>query len=264
MGITVNSVMEFIDQVAPFHSAEAWDNVGLLVGKKDQPVKSILIALDVTDEVVSEAIGKRVDLIITHHPIIFSGLKSVTDNNRIGRLVLKLIENNISVISAHTNLDCSFLYGINHHIAMRYGLKTVEPLSDMHSYGVIGSLEKPMSFDAFINETKRVFKIDTVKVTNHDGVSTISKVAISSGASSDFIEDAVEKNADVFIMGDLKYHEAQKVIGTRLILADVGHYESESVYLAHFKELLQKLILSIDSSIEITVTASEKPIFKYL
>lgn len=264
MGITVNSIIEFIDQIAPFDTAEAWDNVGLLVGKKDQSVKNILLALDVTEEVVLEAIEKGVDLIITHHPIIFSGLKSITDNSRIGSSVLKLIENDISVISAHTNLDNSFIHGINHHIAVLYGLSDIEPLSEMHGYGVVGNLKVPLSIDAFINETKLVFKIDTVKVANHDAKTNISTVAISSGASSDYIEDALKKNVDVFIMGDLKYHEAQKVIGTGLMLADVGHYESESIYLAHLHKLLHKLIQTQDKTVEITVTTSEKPIFKYL
>lgn len=264
MAITVSNILEYIDKIAPFRTAESWDNTGLLIGNSNQSISRILLALDITDEVIYEAIEKNVQLIITHHPIIFGGIKSVTTNDRVGALVLRLIENKISVIAAHTNLDRSFEYGINRHIANLYGLKNIQTLSDSHDFGILGRFENPVSIAQFTKLTKEVFQTSIIKFANHKGDATIRKVAISSGASSDYIGDALTVDADVFITSDLKYHEAQNVIGTKLILVDVGHFESEFLYLSRFIELLKYAVLSDDKTLEIIVTETEKPIFKYL
>ncbi len=224
--VRVQDIYKFIDLIAPFETAESWDNVGLLIGDYYAPAEKILLALDLTEEVVTEAIEGKFELIVTHHPIIFTGVKTITTEDRIGRLLLKLIQHKISVIAAHTNIDRSFEFGINHTIAEHYHLQSKEPLNALHKFGIIGELSEDLSIKDFIQRTKSIFEINCIKLANIDTeryTRMIHTVAISSGASSDFIEDAIAMNADIFITADLKYHEAQTVIGTELILVDVGH-----------------------------------------
>lgn len=267
------NVMDFynyIDQIAPFDTAETWDNVGLLIGDYQAPVSKVLLSLDITEAVVAEAIDGQFNLIITHHPIIFTGIKSITNNDRIGKMLVNLIQHKISVIAAHTNLDRSFENGINHMIADYYHLQSVEPLNAELRFGIVGNLPVEMTFDRFIEHTKAVFDIAIVKVSNTSDpdnprtTKAIRKVALSSGASSDFIRDAIASNADVYITADLKYHEAQTVIGTDLILIDVGHFESESIYLMPFKIKLLEFATTEKFQIEVHATRSEKPVFNYL
>ncbi|HAS74477.1 MAG TPA: Nif3-like dinuclear metal center hexameric protein, partial [Clostridiales bacterium UBA8960] len=239
-------------------------NTGLLVGKKNREVKNILLSLDVTEEVLNEAIEKKIDLLITHHPIIFSGIKTITTDDRLGKLLLKSIENGISIIAAHTNLDHSFEYGINRHISDLYGLKNVEILCDHDGFGIIGDLETPLNLHDLTRKTKDVFRADTIKYANLIENITFSRIAISSGASSDYIEDAIHKQADAFVTSDIKYHEAQKVLGTNMAIVDVGHFESEFLFLNPFKALLTSKLQSAPHTINIYVTESEKPIFKYI
>lgn len=266
----VRDVYNFIDQIAPFETAEAWDNVGLLIGSFNATANKVLLALDITEEVISEAIEGQFDLIVSHHPIIFTGIKSITSTDRIGSLLQTLIQHKISVIAAHTNIDRSFEFGINRTIAELYNLQSIRPLNAMHRFGIVGELPIEMPFEVFIERTKSVFKIETVKISNRlgdgkpKGAYLMRTVALSSGASSDFIQDAISVNADVYITADLKYHEAQNVIGTSLILVDVGHFESESIFLKQFKTMMDAFALDKDFQLGVHVTESEKPVFEYL
>lgn len=266
MSQTVKMIYDIIDSIAPFESAESWDNVGLLIGEEASIVNAILLSLDITEEVVEEAIRGGVNLIVTHHPIIFAGVKEITAHTRLGRILLTLIENKVSVIAAHTNLDRSFPFGINRYISDLYGLKGLKPLSENEGFGIVGHFDEAITFDTFVQKTKNLFDIEVVKVANPktDVVSEapcIKTVAISSGASSDFIKDAIESGADVFITGDLKYHESQAVLSTSLTLVDVGHFESEFVYLNRLQSILDT---KLNPSVSIQVTRTEKPLFKFL
>jgi dinuclear metal center YbgI/SA1388 family protein len=264
----VLDLYNFIDQIAPFETAESWDNVGLLIGSTYASASKVLLALDITEEVVDEAIDGAFNLIISHHPFIFNGLKAITFEDRQGRFLLKLIEHKISVIAAHTNLDRSFDYGINRSIADYYQLQDIKPLNALHRFGIYGKLPVPMTVDAFYKHTKELFGIEILKVVNHtendQPTESVQMVALSSGASSDFISDALTVNADVYITSDLKYHESQKVIGTKLILIDVGHFESESIYMKPFKSLLDAFAAEKGYKLDVHVTRTEKPIFKYI
>lgn len=266
----VNDIYNFIDQIAPFETAEIWDNVGLLIGSANATATKVLLALDITEEVVEEAIEGHYNLIITHHPIIFTGVKSITYEDRLGSMLIKLIQHKVSVIAAHTNIDRSFEFGINRTIAEHYDLQSIRPLNAVHQFGIVGELPIEMPFDVFIEQTKAIFDIQSVKVSNTlsgenlSATKMIRTVALSSGASSDFISDALTVEADVFITADLKYHEAQAVIGTRLILVDVGHFESESIFLKRFKTMLDAYAIDSAFHLVVDVTESEKPVFQYL
>lgn len=264
---TVKTIYDHIDSIAPFDSAEKWDNSGLLIGNFDTEVDKILLALDVTEEVVDEAVSGAFQLIVTHHPIIFTGIKDITASTRSGRLILKLNEHKISVIAAHTNLDRSFSFGINRYIGDLYGLKNLSVLNRDEGFGVVGIFDEPVNFQAFIRMTKSIFDIEFVKIANanqhiNNEACTIHKLAISSGASSDFIKDAIDSDADVFVTSDLKYHEAQSVLSTKLMLADVGHFESEFVFMNRLKDLIEDRLNHSAASVLVKVSQFERPLFK--
>jgi dinuclear metal center YbgI/SA1388 family protein len=269
MMTSVNKILKIIDQIAPFETADSWDNVGLLVGNENQVVNRILIALDISEEVIKEAIEEGFDLIITHHPIIFSPLRKITTGDRVGKILIEAIQNDIAIIAAHTNLDKVFSSGINRYLADSLIMGQLQILipEGVHSdygHGIVGTLENSMAFDDFILRVKNVFQIDHVRVSNVTKDKKVRKVVVASGASSDFIGSVLLTQADVFITSDLKYHECQNVIGTNLTLVDVGHFESESVYLEHFKALIDQWISDKNYDVFTKVSEMEQPIFKHL
>ena len=269
MSQTVKMIYDIIDSIAPFENAESWDNAGLLIGDEASIVNAILLSLDITEEVVEEAICSGVNLIVTHHPIIFNGLKEITAHTRLGRMLLTLIEHKVSVIAAHTNLDRSFPFGINRYISDLYGLKDLKPLNEDEGFGIVGHFDEAITFEAFVQKTKKLFDIEVVKVANTktdviNDAQFVKTIAISSGASSDFIQNAIESGADVFVTGDLKYHESQAVLSSSLTLVDVGHFESEFVYINRFKSLLDAKLNRSEHTVSIQVTRTEKPLFKFL
>ncbi|MBM7560694.1 Nif3-like dinuclear metal center hexameric protein [Fusibacter tunisiensis] len=264
---SVNQIMKLIQKLAPFETADDWDNVGLIIGSGSHIVNRILIALDLTETVLDEAVEEGYELIITHHPPIFSAIKNITTEDRLGRLIIKAIQNDISVVSAHTNLDKSFNFGINHFIADAYGLEQLRiliPEGENVGHGVIGTFKTPMDFDAFINLTKKIFNIDLVKGSNFHKKRAIRSLAIASGAASDFIENALTEKADIFLTSDLKYHEYQRVIGTDLALLDIGHFESERVYLEKFCDLLMQNAHAQNYDVVFQATETEMPLIKHL
>lgn len=245
MQTNIQKIMKIIDQFAPFDSAEDWDNVGLLIGNENRAIDRILLALDLTDQVIDEAIEEGIDLIITHHPIIFKPLSTISNNDPVGSLVLKCIENHIGVIAAHTNLDKRFHEGINAFLAEQIGLENLSILcpepSESHpdlemGFGIKGTFEKALSPEAFIEAIKKGYQLSSVRAT-HLKDHAIKTVAICSGASMDFVDDAIAAKADAFITADVKYHECQH---KPLLIVDIGHFESEFIYLEHFKTILDQ------------------------
>lgn len=265
--LKVNAILEVLNAIAPFDTAEEWDNVGLLIGDTGQNVRNILLALDLTEPVIEEAIQMKCDLIITHHPMIFKGIKSITTDHRLGRSIHKLITHNIAVISTHTNLDQAFENGINYNIATLYHLKHLERLNTTHGFGVIGTYDTPMALSTFIQLTKNVFNIQHVKVSNPSYVEEngIKCIAICSGSASEYSIDAILAQADVYITSDIKYHEAQIVLDEKLMLVDVGHFESEVLFLPEFKRIITHRIKQLEPEHEtdVYVSKSECPLFNY-
>ena len=264
---SVEKILKAIDGMLPFHTMDQWDNSGLIIGRSTREVHRILLCLDVTDEVIQEAIDDGADLIISHHPIIFKGLKTLTSKDAIVKKILQLIENDIAVISTHTNLDKSFDLGINQFIASNLHLEKVELLvteGEGQGHGVIGYLHTEKQAIDLIQDLKSLYHIQTLQAINYQPHKMIKKIAICSGASADFIADALKAHADVFITSDLKYHESQSVLGTHLTLIDVGHFESEFIFLESYKNLLSTLFSHKNYDVFVKVTESEKPIRYFL
>ena len=220
---TVNDLVELLEELMPSNLAEDWDNVGLMLGRKGKTVKKILLALDLSKEVVEQAVAQKIDLIVTHHPAIFKKLKRVVDNDWQQDLLLTLAENGIAVYSAHTNLDCVST-GVNDVLAKLLKLEDIEVLDDSNGLGRIGVVEET-SLVEYAQVVKATLKADYVVIG--DAGKQVRKVAVCGGAGSDLIDLALAKGADTLVTGDVKYHSAQQAVFSGLNIIDAGHQSTE-------------------------------------
>ena len=220
---TVNDLVELLEELMPSNLAEDWDNVGLMLGRKGKTVKKILLALDLSKEVVEQAVAQKIDLIVTHHPAIFKKLKRVVDNDWQQELLLTLAEDGIAVYSAHTNLDCVST-GVNDVLAKLLKLEDIEVLDDSNGLGRIGVVEEA-SLVEYAQVVKATLKADYVVIG--DAGKQVRKVAVCGGAGSDLIDLALAKGADTLVTGDVKYHSAQQAVFSGLNIIDAGHQPTE-------------------------------------
>lgn len=256
---TVKDVFNHLNNLADVKLAEKWDNVGLMLGSNNNEVSRVLVCLDVTTNVVEEAIAKNVNLIVSHHPLIFKPLKNIdytTDFK--SRIIRNLIKNDISVISFHTNLDSATL-GLNDYLAKILKLNEIQVLFE-HSLdntaglGRIGKLNKPMKLSDFITYIKNSFSLETVSAIIGDE-KEISTIALLGGSGADFIYTLPE--VDAYLTGDVGYHAALDAIEMKKNIIDVGHFTENLV-----KDLLLDYISELN--VEVIKSTVEKSPFKIL
>ena len=223
---TVQVVTDAMNRLAPKKLAEEWDNPGLLLGSPSAEVKRIFVCLDVLDETIRRAAELDVQLIVTHHPLIFRAIKNVRFDLPLGRKIFQLIENNLAVFAAHTNLD-SALGGVNDVLAERLGLLDVKTFEGEElSMARLGMLKTPMTAENFALHVKKSLHAENVRLVNA-GDFPISKVGICGGAGADFIQRAKFFGAHAFVTGDVKYHEAQAAVENKIHVVDAGHFATE-------------------------------------
>ena len=226
--MTIKDVTNYLEEIAPLHQAESFDNVGLLIGNFNTTVTGVLVTLDTLEQTVEEAIANNCNLIVSFHPIIFDGLKKINGNSYVVRVVLKAIQNNIAIYATHTALDNSNV-GVSAKMCDVLGLKNQKILLPKEitsvGMGMIGELEESMNEDDFLNYTKMIFNSGGVRHSKKLRKS-IKKVAVLGGSGSFAIANAIEQNADAYISADFKYHDFFKA-EEKILLIDVGHYESE-------------------------------------
>ncbi len=259
MQITVSKIVELLDELIPQHLAEDWDNVGLLLGRRQKHVKKIMLALDLTKDVVEQAIAKKVDMLVTHHPAIFKKLRSVVDDDWQQDLLLTLAEHGIAVYSAHTNLDCVST-GVNDVLGQRLKLEDVDVLDASNGLGRIG-IVAPCALADFAEHVKTVLKADYVVVG--DAGKNVHRVAICGGAGSDLIALALAKGADTLVTGDVKYHSAQEAIFSGLNIIDAGHQPTELPVLEKLADRLSLRFAERDMDITVYI-ANEKLLLKHV
>lgn len=226
---TVDNVCQFLEQFAPPHLAEPWDNVGLIVGRRARPVSTILTCLTLTEDVADEAIKSRVNLIVTHHPILFRATKRICEDSTEGRILLKLMETGIAVYSPHTSFD-SASAGINQKFAENLGLEEIQPIRPSTIDGSVGagrfgSLRTQPTPDEF---AKKI--LSTLNSTHLEACwanPKISRIAVACGAAAEFLTDAIQMKCDTLITGEARFHAIleSRSAGVNLILT--GHYFSE-------------------------------------
>ena len=226
--MTIGNVTDIIEALAPTKYQESYDNAGMQVGCKANELSGILFCLDVTEAVLDEAECLGANMIISHHPLIFKGLKSITGSGYIERVIIKSIQRGISIYAAHTNLD-SVIGGVNSMIADKLSMKNCRFLAGnadgLYGSGIIGYLSLPMDELSFVINVKNIFNCESVRYSDIKG-RQIKSVALCGGSGSFLIGDAIREKADVFITGEIKYHD---FFGNdeNILLVDIGHYESE-------------------------------------
>lgn len=234
-------IIAIIECTYPKHVALEWDNVGLLVGRGEKEVQTVYIALDATDEVIDEAIKLGADMLITHHPLIFSPLKKVTDEHFVGNRVMKLLQHDISYYAMHTNYDVLGMAELSGKIM---GLQNADvfEVTDVQSHigiGRIGDLEHEMSLEQCCELVKNVFHLPNVKLFGDKDV-LVKHVAISPGSGKHMTEVALEKGVDVLVTGDIDHHEGIDAVARGLAVIDAGHYGLEHIFIHDIAEYLEK------------------------
>ena len=252
--MTVQELYKKLVQRLPDSLAETWDNDGLMVcADADAPVRRVLLALDVTENAVDFAIENRFDLILSHHPLIFRPLASVTEDTPVGRKVIKLIRSGVSVFSFHTRAD-RVDGGVNDVLADLLELTEIEPLSE-DGMGRVGYLEEPMPLEEFCDRVKDQLGAPILSVA--DGGNLVHKVALLGGEGKDYVKAALASEADTYISGSLGYHTLEDAPELGINLIEGGHYYTEQAVLGFFEELLSL----IDPSISVHVLPSNNARF---
>ena len=266
----LKEIKSFLEGMAPLAVQESWDNSGLQIGCSDKDIHKVMVCLDLTEAVLDEAEAIGADLVISHHPLIFKGLKSISGSTYQERCVRKTILSDIAVYSAHTSLD-NILGGVNHKIASLLGLSSLrwldsgesaegcdekcggaaegkcgesaegkcggaDALARASGSGLIGELKEPVAAAEFLSTVKTIF---SVKALKHSPLpsTTIRSVALCGGAGAFLLPQAVAKGADCFISGEFHYHD---YFDPGTLLIELGHYESEQFTQDLLKESLER------------------------
>ncbi len=227
---TIKDACRFLDSFAPTRLAEEWDNVGLLVGDAATEVNRVMTCLTVTPESAAEAIEKKVDLIVSHHPLPFRPLKRLTTDTTPSKLLWDLIRAGVSIYSPHTGFD-SATEGINFSLTQRLGLSDVKPLvpivgePDSLGAGRIGSTID-ITLGDFIKNIKREFAIETLQYVGQLD-SPVTRVAVACGSGGSFLEKARRAKCDAFVTGETTFHTCLEASANNISLILLGHYVSE-------------------------------------
>jgi len=235
-------IYDYLNKLSPFDMQESWDNSGLLVGSFEDDISQIALSIDVDEKLIDSL--EENTLLITHHPIIFGGLKQLEFSKYPANLIQKMIKKNISNIAMHTNFDQTHL---NEYVAtevLGYKIKEKD--------GFVAYLDVDENFDVFVQKVSTAFGLKcvrTVKCTDR-----VKKVALTTGSGCSLMRSL---NADCFLTGDVKYHDAMEAKSLKMSLIDIGHYESE----CFFGEILQKHLKIL--GLKVIIASSENP-FTYI
>lgn len=240
--MTANDIIKIIETHAPIDLAYEWDNPGLLCGFGAKEVKRVFLALDANLNTVYEAIDASADMMITHHPILFKSINKINFDTPEGKMLELLIKHNITLYSAHTNLDMAS-DGINAVLAERFGLCDVEIIEPSEKYpgcglGRIGVLPRTETVYSLADAAKDIFSTPCLRIIG-DIRKTVRKVAIGSGSCSEIIPAAIAMGADIMITGDMKYHESLDFALAGMTVIDAGHFPTETVCMDIFEEYLK-------------------------
>jgi dinuclear metal center YbgI/SA1388 family protein len=239
----INNIIAHLESIAPPSYQEPYDNAGLITGSGDWECTGAVVCLDAIEAVIDEAISANYNLVVAHHPIVFSGLKRINGYNYVERAVIKAIKNDIAIYATHTNLD-SVLQGVNGRIANMLQLQDRRILLPKSAdtagpgSGLTGELASPISETAFLQLLKEKFNLPVVRHTPLLS-KPVKKVALCGGAGSFLISRALAAGADVFVSSDIKYHEFFDA-DSRMVIADIGHYESEQFTIDLLYDILRE------------------------
>jgi dinuclear metal center YbgI/SA1388 family protein len=266
----VKDLLTTLDEIAAFGLAEHWDNVGLMLGEENRSVKGVLVALDPTEEVLSEAQDLGADCIVTHHPLIFHPLKAIYTDQPMGRFLRRALENEISVIGCHTNLDQA-AGGVNDVLANSLGMQDSRPIvpaergtetGPVPGFGRIGRLDDPLSPEAFIGYLCDFFKLPVLPVAGRlpDEIHT---VAVCGGSGSDLAAAAYAGGAQVYVTGEVKHSTARWAEAAGFCIIDAGHFATENPVVESLVEILLDIFTERDIGIPVMSSAKQQNPFVY-
>ena len=253
-------IINVIEEFAPLSIQEKWDNSGLCIGSPDADVTSVLIGLDCTPELVDEAVECGADMIVTHHPLIFSGLKKISPEDQVGAAVIKAISNGISIYAAHTSAD-KVIAGVSGAMAAKLGLENVRILDEDGEgtgLGVVGDLPEPLTAAEAVSLVKDRFALKAMR-TSRPVEGRISRVAMCGGSGGSLIGAAMASGAQLYISGDISYHNFFTKDG--FMIMDIGHYESEIEIVDILFSLLRKKFPTF--AVRITQNLNSNPIYYF-
>ena len=251
MSASVGQILDIVNGIAPFELAEEWDNVGLLAGRMDAHVKRVLVALDLTEKVLREAIDKGAQLIVTHHPVLFRGRKNLREEDAEGRVLAGLIRADIALIAAHTNYDAA-AEGINAALCERLGIREAQAAEDgMVRVGKIDAITLA-EFAAYVQK-----KLGGVVRRYGDPETKVRRVAVLGGAGGDYAGSAIKAGADVFVTGETGYHDALNSLDAGMCTLEAGHAATELPGVHWMAKRLQEAADVVQYSLTIMESAIE-------
>ena len=253
----IKEVLSALERFAPLPLQESWDNAGLQVGLTETEVSGALLCLDVNEQIVDEAVQKGCNLIVSHHPLLFRGLKTISDLTDVQRTVMKAITQGVCVVSMHTNMD-NAKDGVNFKIAEKLGLQQIRFFASKmvdgieSGSGVIGTLAEPLAADDFVKAVKKVFDVECA-MCNELLRRPIQKVGICGGAGDFLLDAALAEGADAFITGEMHYHQ---YFGyeQRIQICVIGHYQSEQFTSEIFRDIILRECPGVKTCIADTCT----------
>ncbi len=277
--VKTKDILEILNQIAPFDIAEDWDNSGLQAGNLTWKVGRIMIGLDVTMPLMEAAEKSNSDLVLTHHPLLIAPEKKIDFQTMPGSAIYLAAQNNISIISMHTNLDKAD-DGLNDYFASRIGIENTQPFlpqkktgiadglisddekknSHMTGLGRIGCLDSPLMLNDLALRIKKDLGLINLRVTGAM-TGTIRKVAVCTGSGGSLVDEFIRSGADVYITGDVKYHEARLIEAASKALIDVGHFGSEHMAVDLLAGQLSTAFSTAGLNIEIKKYLKEKDPF---
>ena len=229
-------IIKIIEKVAPLETQEEWDNSGMQICAHDREIKRILVALDITNDVIDEALENKIDLIVTHHPLIFYPLSLVDMKQRVDKCVIRLAESDINVLSFHTPFDKA-KGGINDYFLGQLGVKNIQIYNDLVR---VGSLSKAITLKELAEKIAKVSGQKGFVKVQGDPKAKVKNIGMCSGSAGEMFDIAKEAGADVYISGDIKHNEGLDAKDTGIYLIDAGHYGTENCFI----EIMYKLLSS--------------------
>ncbi len=242
--MNLDRIIDVIDYIAPESIQESWDNSGIQIScGRYKRISKIMTCLEINEAVIDEAIGLEADLIVTHHPLIFTSVNNIdADDSIVGKNIIRLIKNDISVYAAHTSFDLAHR-GTNYYLADKLGLKvltTLAPHPDMNECGMgrYGEYAEAMSFERFLGILKAVCGPAEFRIAGK-APDSVKRVSVCTGSGADFIDEAFRLGSDVFVTGDLRYHDARRASDMGICVVDAGHYGTEVIFAENMAAQLQ-------------------------
>ncbi len=269
--VRIREILQWIDSWAPFRYAESWDNCGLQVGDPESPVTRVLVALDPASSVLREAEELGCQCVVTHHPLLLKPVNCVRSDSWPGSIIRRALLGGISIIAAHTNIDAASR-GTNVQLKDLLGLDSVGPLDAEAALcgderylgiGLVGLLPREATLESLASRLKGALGGTVIRITGDLG-KPVTRVALCTGSGGSLMEKVLASGAEVFITGDLKYHDARFAQESGLALIDIGHFASEKLVLEPLGDFLRSKAKSDDAELEVFVSNSEIDPFKVI